>query len=71
MHSQAFPAYHVTGQDLWEDTWLHGVILKDLTRSISAMIPDLLDELEVAAQQFLPSDEDGKLVSYALLSARL
>ncbi|RPD72767.1 cytochrome P450 [Lentinus tigrinus ALCF2SS1-7] len=55
----AFPSYHVTGQDLWEDTWLHGVILKDLTRSISSMIPELMDELEVVAQEFLPSDGDG------------
>ncbi|RDX48972.1 cytochrome P450 [Lentinus brumalis] len=55
----AFPSYHVTGKELWENTWLHDLILKDLTRSIGAMLPDLIDELEVAAQEFLPGDGDG------------
>ncbi|KAI0690391.1 cytochrome P450 [Cerioporus squamosus] len=55
----AFPSYHVTGKELWENTWLHELILKDLTRSISAMLPDLMDELEVTAQEFLPRDGDG------------
>ena len=65
--SQILQSRYTLGHDVVDDPYHISIIKNQLTRNLSVIMPDMIDEIKLACQELLPVQGEGKPIVHVIL----